>query len=171
MKRILVGLLVVVIGFGLLGAILYKVFYPSSPTPTKVTDPFGNISSNSTWKERSPTTFTTDFYTWYLTSISADSTSAGTPGYKTELSQWLTPDFYSQFDSIGEANDADPILLAQSILPSWLMNMKADLVSQSSSEAVVTIHLRQDPPYNPNKSLTVRLVGGPGAWKVDSVIE
>ena len=137
---------------------------PNNLYPASNTNPFsGGVTGTGTTTpavtntSTDPARFAGDFYRWYLS-------WKGTGPYG--LGDWLTPEFVSNWQSIIDATDDDPVLLAQDTQRSWLTNITALAVSADAASSTVDVSLGSGPDLH---SLSVSLVRGSNGWRISAV--
>ena len=114
---------------------------PTTATSTGFGQPAQYIPPPADQSSASPTTFVTGFYSWYLQGIANDPRFVLSDQYKSAINNWLTLDFISNWDSIVTNTNENPVLLSQDYADSWLNNINASVVSQTSTTTVVLVSL------------------------------
>jgi len=128
---------------------------PSTPTPAMYA---------------SPTALVTGFYAWYLNGIIQTPNFPYNPGEKSDLSAWLTPDFFTNWESIGENSDADPALLSQGYDEEWLNDFTASTTASEAATSTIRVVLGGKLPTGAHAFSVVTTVTN-GQWRIASVRE
>jgi hypothetical protein len=159
-KIILPIVLVVLI----LGTLLFFFLTPSKPAQvTTPHDPFADVSNNPA---ETPDAYTSAFYTWYLQVLATDQNFSSSPIFKSSISQWLTPEFVANWDSIVENTDQNPVLLSQDIQSSWASDIHTAINNQSATDSTVQVSLGTG---TDQQLLTFHLVRTNNQWRIASV--
>jgi len=168
MKKILVTVFVILFFLAILGLILFSALRPkNAPTPVaNVQFPTGTSYSQvmQTSHSQSPTEFITAFYTWYLAQATKDPAFPETDSRSTLLSPWLTQDFITNWDTIADETDGNPVLQSQELPTQWENNIQAKVVTQSAASTTLLVSLG-----NPAIEVVAHLVQVSGEWKLSRV--
>jgi hypothetical protein len=160
--KIIIPISILILGIGI--TLLFFLQKPHTPTQTKTPyNPFAEISNNPA---ETPDAYTTAFYTWYLQVLSNDQNFSSSPNFKSSISQWLTPEFVANWNSIVENTDQNPVLLSQDTQDSWASNIRTALVNQSTTDSTVEVSLGTTPNQ---QILLVHLVHNENQWRIASV--
>jgi hypothetical protein len=168
MKRGLILLATVVFFLLLLGAVLYAVLRQApAPSPNATTSfPAGTLVGTGASTEASPATFTSGFYSWYLSHYVADPAFDISKEFATNAPTWLTADFIGRYADTASTTGMNPILLAQDYAPSWPSSIAVRIVSQTDAAADVTVSLGTGMELH---ALAVHLVHVTSGWRIASV--
>lgn len=170
MKRILtaagIGLFFLII----VGAIVFKLIYPSSSKPATTNiapDPFADISPQvQTIYTDSPYRAAVTCYHWYV-HVYINEANANLVASRPEASQCYTQDFIDKWPALIDSTGSDPILLSQDYGLTWESSIQATTFGQSvnSTDEKVVLGTGTE-----QKELIVHLVADQsGAWKIQSV--
>ena len=160
--KFIIPVLVLILVVGIL-AIFFTRKQSSPPESAVPYNPFADVSSNPS---ETPDAYTTSFYTWYLQVLSTNQSFSSSPDFKSSISQWLTPEFVANWDSIVENTDQNPVLLSQDIQSSWSGNIHTAIASQSQTDATIDVSLGTAPDQ---QLLAVHLVRNSNGWRIASV--
>lgn len=146
------------------------------PVPTKTTSTnstFGQPAQNVPLPKQisnqtsSPAQFAANFYTWYLQGLMSNQSFSNSNQFKSGITDWLTPDFITNWSTIIENTDMNPVLLAQDYANSWLTNINTSVVTQTATTTTVLVSLGTSSQIH---NLTVDLMNiADGTWRIASV--
>jgi hypothetical protein len=146
----------------------------TTPTTTPSTDNsyFGQSTQTTTIvpvtpeaQATDPSEFTKNFYAWYLDGFK-NITFSRSDKFKSEINNWLTPDFLQNWSAITQDSGSDPVLLAQDYFDSWITNMQTSITTQTATTSTVMLTLGTSSQKN---ILSVSLVKHDTSWRIDSV--
>lgn len=167
MKKALIIFVVAVIFLGILGAVLFKVFAPSSssqvpqqtanlpmvqqtPTATNVQGPDGLASS---------------CYKWYISYFANTSSKPSETDYQNGVNACFTSEFINSWPS-GENVDMDPVLLSQDYQNSWVDSVRTTVLASSVTTGSVLIQLGTG---STEKDLLLTLEKTSLGWRISNV--
>ncbi len=119
-------------------------------------------------KELQPEVFTTNFYKWYIVQFKNNVGVASTAEFKNTLSNWLSPAFTANFDTLVQNTGSDPLILAQDYQNSWLTTISATVLSSTPTTASLLVTLGSGTELH---QLIVNLALIKGYWHIDSVTQ
>lgn len=140
----------------------------SAVTPATTGNVFGQPAQNTSPPDQisSPTTLVTGFYGWYLENLIRNQGFAGTDQFKSTITNWLTPNFAQNWNTLAENTGTDPVLLAQDYQNSWATNIQTTIVNQTSTSSMVLVSLGSG---QQGQRVTVHLVFINGVWRISAV--
>lgn len=170
MKRIIVAAVVILFFLILLALIVLKLVLPhedNTLAQEENANPFQGVqaTSRAVYTDTPERTAST-CYAWYvpmrLTAPSLDSIAA-----EPQAPQCFTSSFISQWNTIKQESEIDPVLAVIDIGPTWTSHMDVETIGQSvrSYDVKVTLGTGDD-----TYSVIAHVVReNDGSWKIDSV--
>ena len=138
---------------------------PATPINPNNINPGSSVPSQTTTVTLSPDAFSIAFYKWYLKGISGNVNFNTSSAFTSFATQWLTPEFASQFREIASSTESDPVLIAQDYPLSWFTTITAATITQTTSaEVLVSLGVGQE--LNKLHVVLTHLTNG---WRIASV--
>lgn len=164
-KKVLIILGIVILIILVCLVVFLFVQRKPQPTQTATQTTFPMATSSAAATSEPPANFVHDFFNWYLT-VGDNLNASNYPSYDQQLSQWITPEFHSQLDTIIADTNQSPFVLAQDIPPDWRSNINTQLVSASTDSAIVDVTLGT---ATDQQTLQVTVVPVNGQWRISKV--
>lgn len=165
----------VLLGAIVVGGVAVLMLRPPQPTPppnsTAYVPPNNSATvspSSTSTASQTPDVFVEAFYTWYMQGMQTDVHFTSSTDFQSGIGQWLTPEFIADFQNRTDADEQDPVLLAQDFASSWPSNIQASLVAQSSTSSTVIVSLGTGIQL---QKMSVTLLRTDAGWRIDSIAE
>jgi hypothetical protein len=173
LRYILVALLILIICICIAVYLLSSKTKPGTSTNNTnvfpATNANNNGSTNITPKPgQRPDAFALDFYTWYINGLVKNSGFRGSQEFVSSAPNLLTQDFIQKLDSLEQNTDQNPLILAQDYGSSWIENIHATTLSETTNQSLVTVTFGTGQDF---RKITVDLVrsNAQDTWKIASV--
>lgn len=114
-----------------------------------------------------PDAFAASFYRWYVYNFGKVSNPKLYAKLVSELDQWLTPEFATQYADTATNGDVNPITFAQDFYASWPGAIGTAMESQSATAARVLVSLGTGPELT---RLDVSLALTSKGWRISGVV-
>jgi hypothetical protein len=168
MKRLLIGVGTVVFFLLVTAAIVYGLLRPEAEPNRQTTDPFSEISQREApvVTSSSPEEALQSCYAWYLRGYVLSSDTLITKRTDSRFKDCFSEQFLRTWDTQLQTLGADPVVLAQGLLPTWETDVSVRVESRAEDSAILEIILGKD---DDQYALQVAMVVEGSKWKVHGV--